>query len=88
MDRKGNNDFMDHVEKKTNVKKEDIFKLVDTVQHTNLKDEKTLRQLISQVSLMAGVPVSKEKEDRIIQTILSNNIPLDFGTIAKMFDQK
>lgn len=88
MDRNGNNDFMDQVEKKTNVKKEDIFKLVDTVQHTNLQEEKALRQLISQVSLMAGVPVTKEKEDRIIQTILSNNIPLDFGTIAKMFDQK
>jgi hypothetical protein len=87
MDRNGN-DFMDQVEKKTNVKKEDIFKLVDSVQHSNLKDEKTIRQLIAQVSRMAGVPVDKEKEDRIVQTILSNNIPLDFGSIAKMFNQK
>jgi hypothetical protein len=83
-----NRDFMDNIEKKTNVKKDDLFKLADSVQHANLKDEQTIRNLIAQVSRLAGVPVSKQKEDRIVQAIINNNIPLDFSTITKMFDQK
>ncbi|MGM7701688.1 stage VI sporulation protein F [Pseudalkalibacillus sp. Hm43] len=80
--------FMDDIEKKTGVKKEDIFKLADSVQNANLRDEKTIRQLISQVSRMAGVPVSKEKEDQIVKAIINNNIPLDMASIAKMFNKK
>ncbi|MCF6137586.1 stage VI sporulation protein F [Pseudalkalibacillus berkeleyi] len=82
------NNFMDDIEKKTGVKKEDIFKLADSVQSANLRDEKTIRQLISQVSRMAGVPVSKEKEDQIVKAIINNNIPLDMASIAKMFNKK
>ncbi|MCF6408240.1 stage VI sporulation protein F [Pseudalkalibacillus salsuginis] len=80
--------FMDDIEKKTGVKKEDIFKLADSVQGANLHDEKTIRQLISQVSRMAGVPVSKEKEDQIVKAIINNNIPLDMTSIAKMFTKR
>ncbi|WP_408006537.1 stage VI sporulation protein F [Pseudalkalibacillus sp. A8] len=80
--------FMDDIEKKTGVKKEDIFKLADSVQGANLSDEKTIRQLISQVSRMAGVPVSKEKEDQIVKAIKNNNIPLDMTSIAKMFNKR
>ncbi|WLD91837.1 stage VI sporulation protein F [Alkalihalobacillus sp. AL-G] len=82
------NNFMDDVEKKTGVKKNDIFKLADSVQNANLRDEKTIRQLIAQVSRLAGVPVSKEKEEQIVNAILKNNIPLDMTSIAKMFKQK
>jgi hypothetical protein len=82
------NNFMDDVEKKTGVKKTDIFKLADSVQNANLRDEKTIRQLIAQVSRLAGVPVSKEKEEQIVNAILNNNIPLDMTSIAKMFKQK
>jgi hypothetical protein len=79
---------MDDIENKTGVKKEDIFKLADSVQNANLRDEKTIRQLISNVSRMAGVPVSKEKEDQIVKAIINNNIPLDMASIAKMFNKK
>ncbi|WP_349407578.1 stage VI sporulation protein F [Pseudalkalibacillus sp. SCS-8] len=82
------NNFMDDIEKKTGVKKEDIFKLADSVQGANLRDERTIRQLISQVSRLAGVPVSKEKEDQIVKAIINNNIPLDMASIAKMFNKK
>ncbi len=80
--------FMDDIEKKTGVKKEDIFKLADSVQGANLHDERTIRQLVSQVSRMAGVPVSKEKEDQIVKAIINNNIPLDMTSIAKMFTKR
>ncbi|MDN4527621.1 stage VI sporulation protein F [Fictibacillus fluitans] len=86
MDR--NHQFFDNVEKKTNVKKEDIFKLAQTVSNENLRDERTLRRLISQVASLAGVPVSKQKEDQIVSAVINNNVPLDFSTLSKMFDNK
>jgi hypothetical protein len=80
--------FFDKIEKKTSVKKDDIFKLAQSVSGSNLRDERTIRMLISQVSSMAGVAVTKQKEDQIVQAVLNNNIPLDLTTLSKMFDGK
>ncbi|MBM6619875.1 stage VI sporulation protein F [Bacillus suaedaesalsae] len=77
--------LFDNIEKKTNIKKEDIFKVADSVKDANFQDEKTVRQLIKQVSALAGKPVSKEKEDKIVKAIVSNNLPMDMNTIGKMF---
>ncbi|HEX7065449.1 MAG TPA: stage VI sporulation protein F [Bacillales bacterium] len=85
MDR--NSEFFDDIEKKTNVKKDDVFQLANSVQNADLTDDRTVRRLITQVSQLAGVPVSKEKEDRLVKTIVNNEIPLDFSTLAKMFNQ-
>jgi hypothetical protein len=82
------NSFFDNIEKKTNVKKEDLFQLADSVKDANFKDEKTIRRLISQVSRLANVSVSKEKEDKIVKAIINNNMPIDFASISKMFDKK
>lgn len=83
-----NNSFFDKIEKKTNVKQEDIFKLANSVSGANFRDEKTVRDLIQQVSRLANKPVSKEKEDELVKTIINNNIPLDFSSLAKMFGKK
>ncbi|HEX6923387.1 MAG TPA: stage VI sporulation protein F [Bacillales bacterium] len=85
MDRNG--DFFNDIEKKTNVKKDDVFKLADSAKNADLTDERTVRRLISQVSQLAGVPVSKEKEDRLVKAIVNQEIPMDFSTLAKMFNQ-
>lgn len=77
--------LFDNIEKKTNVKKDDIFKLADSVKDANFQDEKTVRQLIKQVSALAGKPVTKEKEDKIVNAIINNNMPMDINTIGKMF---
>jgi hypothetical protein len=77
--------LFDNIEKKTNIKKDDIFNLADSVKDANFKDEKTVRQLIKQVSALAGKPVSKEKEDKIVKAIISNNMPMDINSIGKMF---
>ncbi len=82
------NNFFDNIEKKTNVKQEDIFKLAQSVSNANLKDEKTVRQLIAQVARLANKPVSKEKEDQIVNAIINNNMPMDLGSISKMFGKK
>ena len=70
-----NNNFFDKVEKKTNVKKEDILSLARSIQNKNLKDEKELRKLIKNVASLAGKEVSKEREKKIIDAIIKDKIP-------------
>lgn len=70
-----NNNFFERVEKKTNVKKEDILSLARSIQNKNLKDEKELRKLIKSVATLAGRDVSKEREEKIIDAIIKDKIP-------------
>ncbi|WP_246055336.1 stage VI sporulation protein F [Pseudalkalibacillus caeni] len=81
-------DLFDNIEKKTNVKKEDIFKLADSVAGADFTDEKTVRRLVANVAKMANVPVPREKEDRIVEAIVNKNVPLDLSQLSKMFNQK
>lgn len=69
--------FFNKVEKKTNVNKESILNLAKKLQGDNMKDEKTLREVIKELSLMTGKEVSKEQEDKIINTVINDNIPKD-----------
>lgn len=70
-----NNNFFDRVEKKTNVKKEDILSLARSIQNKNLKDEKELKKLIKSVANLAGKEVSKDREAKIIDAIIKDKIP-------------
>ena len=74
--------FFKRVENKTNVDKNTILSLAKKIQDGNMKDEKTLREVVSEISNLTGREVSKEKEDKIINTIINDNVPND---IDKMF---
>ena len=74
--------FFKRVEKKTNINKETILSLADKLQRSNMKDENTLREVIKDISNMTGKEVSKEKEDKIVNAIIKDNVPKD---IDKMF---
>lgn len=74
--------FFKRVENKTNVDKETILSLAKKIQNTNMKDEKTLREVIREISKMTGKNVTQEKEDKIINNILKDNVPKN---IDKMF---
>ncbi|WP_026673030.1 stage VI sporulation protein F [Alkalihalobacterium bogoriense] len=80
-----NNNFFDNLEKKTNVKQEDLFNLANSVSNANLQDEATVRQLIAQVAQLANKEVPKEKEDQIVEAIVNNKMPMDFASLSKMF---
>ena len=74
--------FFKRVENKTNVDKNTILSLAKKIQDGNMKDEKTLREVVSEISNLTGREVSQEKEDKIINTIINDNVPND---IDKMF---
>ena len=77
-----NDDFFKKVEKKTKVNKKTILDLAEKLNNGNMKGESTIREVIGTLSKMTGKNVSKEKEDRIIDTILKDKVP---KSIDKMF---
>ncbi len=74
--------FFKKVEKKTNVDKDTILSLAEKLQKGNMKDENTLRDVIHTLSKMTGKEVSKEREDKIIKTIVEDKVPKG---VDKMF---
>ena len=67
--------FFNKIEKKTNVKKSSILNLAKKLQGDNMKDEKTLREVIKELSSMTGKEVSEEQEDKIIKTVINDKVP-------------
>ena len=74
--------FFKKVEKKTKVSKDTIISLAEKLQQGNLKDEDTLREVIQELSEMTGKNVTKAREDKIISTILKDEVPKN---VDKMF---
>jgi hypothetical protein len=81
------NQFFKNIEKKTGVNMKDVFELANSLQNANFNDEKTIRGVIKRVSQIANKPVSKELEDKIVQSIIKDGKKLDFGTISNMINK-
>ncbi len=73
--------FFKRVEKKTNVGKDTILSLATKLQQNNLKDEKTLREVIQELGKMTGKVVDKEKEDKIISAVQNDKVPKDIDKL-------
>ena len=69
------NSFFDKVEKKTNVDKKTIYTLAEKLKNGNMKDEKTIREIIDTLSKMTGKKVSKETSDKIVSKIKNDEVP-------------
>lgn len=67
--------FFKKVENKTNVSKDTILSLASKLQNTDMKNEAVLRDLVQEIGEMTGRDVSKEKEDKIVNAILKDNVP-------------
>lgn len=67
--------FFNKVEKKTNVKKDTILNLAKKLQGDNMKNEENLREVIRELSVLTGKTVSKEQENKIINTVINDKVP-------------
>ncbi len=74
--------FFKKVEQKTNVNKDAILSLADKLQKGNMKDEKVLSEVVDEIANMTGKSVSSEKKDKIIKTIMKDEVP---DNVDKMF---
>lgn len=82
------NNFFKNIEKKTGVNMNEVFELANSLQNANFQDEKTVRQVIQRVSQIANKRVSRETEDKIVQSIIKDGKKLDFNSIANMLNKK
>lgn len=73
--------FFKKVENKTNVNKETILQLAKKLQQNDLKNEGTLREIIQTLSQMTGKNVSKEQEDKIVNTVVNDKVPKDIDKL-------
>ena len=73
--------FFNKIEKKTNVSKDTILSLASKLQG-NMKDEKTLREVIQELGKMTGKSIDKQKEDKIINAVKNDKVP---DNVDKMF---
>ena len=67
--------FFKKVENKTNVDKDTILSLANKLQNGNMKDENTLKEVISTLSEITGKKVTKEQEEKIINTVMNDQVP-------------
>jgi len=67
--------FFKRVENKTNVDKDTILSLANKLQNGNMKNEETLKEIIGTLSEITGKEVSEEKQQKIIDTIMNDNVP-------------
>lgn len=74
--------FFKKVEKKTKVDKNTIVSLAEKLQKGNMKDEKTLSEVIDTLSKMTGKKVNKELKEKIIKKVVNDEVP---GNVDKMF---
>ena len=75
-------DFFKKVEKKTNVDKDTILSLAEKLQNGNMKDEKSLVEVIDVLSKMTGKKVTKEQKEKIVAKIVNDEVPKN---VEKMF---
>lgn len=75
--------FFKKVEDKTNIDKNTILSLAEKLQDENMKNEDVLRDVIKQIGTLTGKEVPKEKEDKIINTILEDKVPKNLDDFIK-----
>ena len=65
------------IKDKSGVDKDTIISLASKLQNSNMKDESVLRDLVHEIGTLTGKEVSKEKEDKIVDTIIGDKVPKD-----------
>ena len=66
--------LVDRVSKKTNVKKEDIFKLANDLQKKDLNNEKDMRDFIQMVAKVTNQSFDQRKIDKLIKIMQNKDV--------------
>ncbi len=71
----------DEINKKTNIDKETIFDIADSIKNADLSNEAVLRKLIRDIAKIANKPVPKDLEDSIVKKIKKDGVPSNFNDL-------
>lgn len=81
-------DLFKKIENSSNLDRNAIMNVAESVKNANFQDEKVVRNLIHQLSTMTGKSVNKKTEEQIIKAVTSKNMPLDMKGLNQMFGKK
>lgn len=70
-----NEGLFKRVENKTNINKQTILDLASKLSNGNMKDKKTLLEVINELSCLTGRKVSDEKKEKIVNAIINDKVP-------------
>ena len=70
-----NEGLFKRVENKTNINKQTILDLASRLSNGNMKDKKTLLEVIDELSHLTGREVSNEKKEKIVNAIVNDKVP-------------
>lgn len=79
--------LFDKLQQNANINPDDVYKVANSVKNADFSDEKTVRQLIRHLAKLANKPISKEKEDKIVQSITKNKMPMDMQSLNRIFKE-
>ncbi|MFA1820701.1 stage VI sporulation protein F [Virgibacillus oceani] len=77
--------LFDKLQENANVNPDEVYKVADSVKHADFSDEKTVRKLVRHLAKMANKPISKEKENKIVESITQNKMPKDMSSLNQLF---
>ncbi len=80
---KKNDSFLEKVSKKTNVNKDDIISLANSLQTKNLKNEKDIQEFIENVAKLTNKKIEPEKMNKLVDIIKNNKVPKDIENMVK-----
>lgn len=60
-----------------NIDPEQVFAIVEKVKNSDLKDEKVIRELIQEISVVANKKIDKQQEDQLVKKIMSDGVSED-----------
>jgi ribosomal protein S3AE len=60
-----------------NINPEQLFVLVERIKNSDLKDEQNIRQIITEVSKIAGKKLDKQKEDQLVKKVINEGVNED-----------
>lgn len=66
--------LVERVSKKTNVKKEDIFKLANDLQKKDLNNEEDMRSFIQTVAKVTNQTLDRRKIDKLVKIMKNKDI--------------
>lgn len=66
--------LVERVSKKTNVKKEDIFKLANDLQKKDLNNERDMRDVIQTVARVTNQSLDQKKIDKLIKIMQNKDV--------------
>lgn len=78
-------DVFSEIEQKSNLSVEDIYRIAQSIQHADFSDEQTVRGIVHELSQLTHQPVSKQKEDAIVKSIINNDVPTDINSLRQLF---